>query len=336
MNRTITLPVLTSFALSLLTSWAEEAKKPAAEQDPVKVRHQELYKKRSDLSRQIGKLRYSLMRSDAAKTEQEALGAASKAYKDAGNADAGVIAANKVTAQAQEELNALLQKKFDENAEAKEVREVQEKNAARNLELRYKIDLAKFKLTSRYSPISLQVDKDPEVTKARSDAYKTKDRAERNKAQSAYYALRKQKIAAIPEGKVLHKEIEDAEAEIKEMSDGWRGREDKLRGIRRAIEKSEDADLAAARKKYSDARTAGQAAWNTDELKALKAKYGEAQKALYAKAAELVAQDENGKALLADQEATNKEYEELRKQRRGKGRKKAQRPAKKEDKKKEK
>jgi hypothetical protein len=120
------------------------------------------------------------------------------------------------------------------------------------------------------------------------------------------------------------------------MSDGWRGREDKLRGIRRAIEKSEDADLAAARKKYSDARTAGQAAWNTDELKALKAKYGEAQKALYAKAAELVAQDENGKALLADQEATNKEYEELRKQRRGKGRKKAQRPAKKEDKKKEK
>jgi hypothetical protein len=334
MKRAITFPVLTGFVLSLITSWAEETKKPAAEQDPAKARFQELSKKRSDLYRQISRLRYSLMRSDAAKAEQKAFETASKAYKDAGNADAGVMAAKKAATQAKEELKTFFGKKFQENAEAKEVMDTQKKNAARNLELKYQIELAKFKLGNRYSPISQKVDQDPAVSKARNDAYKIKDKADRNKAQTVYYALRKQKVAAIPEGKALHKEIADAEAELKEMYDGWKGRENKLREVRRSIEKSEDADLVPARKKYSEARTAERAAWNTEALNLLKAKYGEAQKALYAKAEELLVQDANGKALLADMDATNKKYDEQHGKLKGKGsKKKAQKPAKKETKK---
>ena len=320
MKRAITLPVLIGFMLSLLTNWAEDSKKPAAEQDPARARYQEINKRRSDLDRQINKLRYTLMRSDAANAEQEAVAAASKAYMDAGNADAGVMAAKKATAQVEEELKALLAKKFQENAEAKEILATQEKYASRNLELRYQIDLANFKLTNRYSPVSLKVEQDPELSKARNDVYNIKDRDERNKAQTAYYEIRKQKVAAIPEGLALHKEIANAEAELKEISDGWKGRDDKLREVHRSIEKSEDAELAAGRKKVSDSRTAEQAAWNTEALNAFKAKYVEAQTALYAKAGKLLEQDADGKALLASLETSKKEYEELRNQ------KKAQKP----------
>ncbi|MDA0837567.1 MAG: hypothetical protein O2857_07280, partial [Planctomycetota bacterium] len=320
MKRAITLPVLIGFMLSLLTNWAEDSKKPAAEQDPARARYQEINKRRSDLDRQINKLRYTLMRSDAANAEQEAVAAASKAYMDAGNADAGVMAAKKATAQVEEELKALLAKKFQENAEAKEILATQEKYASRNLELRYQIDLANFKLTNRYSPVSLKVEQDPELSKARNDVYNIKDRDERNKAQTAYYEIRKQKVAAIPESLALHKEIATAEAELKEISDGWKGRDDKLREVHRSIEKSEDAELAAGRKKVSDSRTAEQAAWNTEALNAFKAKYVEAQTALYAKAGKLLEQDADGKALLASLETSKKEYEELRNQ------KKAQKP----------
>lgn len=324
MSALLRILIVSSLSLSLYSPFlsAEDAA-PAVDVAKLKEQIKELSKKQGDLYRQIRSARSKLYQSDVAKELRQKVDEAKKAYNEAGSKDPAVIEAKKASKESGEAVQKLIEEKYNANADVKAIKESQEKNKARLNELRFQLELARFKLTNRYSPVSLKVDQDPEVVELRKASYggkKTKE--ERNAAKKAYYEKRKAKVAVLPEGKALLKTVEDSEAEIKKFEGEGKAAYGKLRELRRQAERGEDEQIAAARKKSYDARTAEGNAWNSEKLKAAKSAVTEMEKALNQKVDELAKTDEATSALATKYAEAKKEYDAVRLQLRGSRRKK--------------
>ena len=315
--------VLVGVSLGLAAGEAKpQVDPPSLDVDAAKKELEALGKKQGDLSRQLRAVRARIEKSDAVKELRQAVEQARKKYYDTGNSDPGVVAAKKAESEASAAERAVVEKKVSENQEAAGLREAARASMSKIPDLRFQQELARFKLANRYSPAQRKLDEDAELKQMRQEAYAKKERKERGEAIKAYNAKRDAKLATIPEAQTLQKEIDAAAAEIQKLEDEGRQAGQRILAIRREIERGKDPDRLAARKKVDEARKATRAAWETEEIKALRTAMNAASKALQTKVAELLKADEKGAALSAQAAEAKTKYDALRKQLRDATRKK--------------
>lgn len=311
----VCMGVLTAVSLGLVAGEAKpQVDPPSLDVEAAKKELEALGKRQGELSRQLRTVRARIEKSDAAKELRQAAEQARKKYYDTGNSDPGVVAAKKVEGEASAAERAVVEKKLAENQEAAGLRKTAQESVSKIPDLRFQQELARFKLTNRYSPAQRKLDEDAELEQMRQEAYAKKDRKERGEAIKAYNAKRTAKLATIPEAQALQKEIDAAAAEVKKLEDGRRQAEQRILAIRREIERGKDPDRLPARKKVDEARKATRAAWETEGIKALRTAMNDANKALQAKVTELLKADEKGAALSAQAAEIKTKYDTLRKQ----------------------
>lgn len=290
--------------------WAQEAVTQPPDAAAIKARIDALEKEQDAAKDKLRDIRKKIERSEAVADLRRAEAEADAVYQKSKVTDEAVVAARKAERDASEALRALVLEKMKTSIEGaallKEISDLEDKFVVFSLQEA----IAKLKLTHKDSPVSRALAADPVLAELRR-AYYDADEEARAEARKVYYDARKATMDKMPTVQALTAEINAAKRGEAEAEKALDAAEDKFDDMRRALEKSDDAEIAAARAKRDAARKAYEKAYYGGAVQALREARDKARQALSAKAKELLAQDTAATALSARIEELEKQIDAL-------------------------
>ncbi len=280
--------VLVILTCSLILASKGEPKKPKTSAKVQKLRG--LQAQRGKLLQKQAEIRRQIEKSEATDDLREALKKAEKQYQE--TLKKLQAEAREKEKDAQENLQKIIAKKIADNKDVSTLKKNVAKWKERVAELQYLIELNRFQLNHRLSPVQRALENDPQLKKLYKDIFSRKPNASK-----IYHDARQAKLKSLPEAKKLLSEIEKAEKEREKTEQDIRKAEDQLRKLIRFIETGEDEDIQAARKQHSQARQDYFKVFSSEEIRKLQAKRSEASRNLQKKFQELIDNDKSLKKL---------------------------------------
>ena len=265
---------------------------PKKSQTPAQVKKiRELHAQRGKLFQKKAEIRKQIETGEATADLREVLKDAEQAYRDALKKLQGD--ARKKEKEAENKLRELIRQKIADNKEISTLKKNLTEWKNNRVELDYAIELNRFRMNHRLSPIQRALQNDPQLQKLYKEIYSRKPNA-----RKIYNDAREAKLKTIPEAKKLLHEIEKAEKDRKTTEDNIRKAEDDLRKRIHAIEfGKKDKDIQAARNQHAKSRQGYFKIYSSESLRKLQTKRTDASRKLQKKIQELIASDKSLKKL---------------------------------------
>ncbi len=299
--------IVCSWAATTIAQDAETAKPSAAD---AKTELEKVNKRRSDLNRQLNVVWKKFLNGPETAEVRAAQQKAYQTYLDTGKNDPAIVASKAAQVAAKEKLDKLVEEKLaasEETAAAqKSVDTITEKLA----DVRFRAATAQFKLTHPFSPWQRQLDRDPKIVELKQKASVT---AGRQAALRAYNSARQAKLKTLEDVQPLFEEIETANREIKKLDTELRTAQQGIDGIRKSILTGKDPGVAAAQKELTVANAAVTAAWKSQQIVDLYAKYTATFEAYKTKMNDLMKTDPVAGPLTKERDGLNEKVKALEK-----------------------
>ena len=269
-------------------------------------------KDRDEAREKLYAARHRFEKVEAVVALRRAAAEASAAYEKIKDTDPDLKAAGEAEDALNKALDAMVQAKVKASGEGaalvQKAADLEEERAA--LSLVHAI--ATVKLTHRDSPVTRALDKDEKLAALHNVYRRAEQGPVRDEARAAYYAARKAALARMPEAQALTAEMDAAK---KGMDAAYKAAYEAARELRKMQDRikynREDAEVAAAYKKLTEARKAVEKASTAAGIQAARDARTETYKACSAKIKELMAADPEASALTAKYNRLDKELDDL-------------------------
>ena len=256
----------------------------------AKARLPILYKELAEYEARMYAARKKIEKNEAIVELRKVAAEAENAYQKGKTSDPAVVAAKEAARDADRELDELLLKKVKGSPAG--VALLAEKVALDNKRAAFglQIALAEVKLTHDDSPIVRALAADPILAQFHR-AYSAADGKARVEAKADYIKLRKATLEDMPAAQALIAEIKTAKAGAAAAEKALDAIDDKLEKLHSAAEKSDDAELVAARAKETAADAAYKKAYYGGTMQALRDNREKTRAAVYVGIKEVIAED---------------------------------------------
>lgn len=212
-----------------------------------------------DLERQLVAARRDVLKSKACEQAHKAILEAEAVLRKTVDTLPAAVAARAQEQAAREALREQIDGKLAANPEAAAAQKDLAGLEAKRGALMWQKALAQFTLNHPQSPVSRAVADDPELEALKKASRRGKSHGKRA-GWDAYKKALRIKVEALPEGKQLYAQMTEAEVELAKLNNAAEALHQTVGAARKALEKSEDEGIAAARQTLSDARLALKAA----------------------------------------------------------------------------